>query len=208
MRKTLLSVILAIFLCVWSVGAVLAQSTNTSATNAQEKLQELRLNREELKKQNQERQEQRITVRDDFKERVATKQAEVKQRVVEKIKTIFTKILERLNAALARLDKIAERIASRIDKLKAKGINTAVAEAKLAEAEKLGAAAATAIDSAQAQINAIDSSSTNVREALHAAQEAIRSARKALFDYHKALVTAIRELKAAATLREGTSEAD
>src|SRR3989338_991198 len=121
MRKIFLALFFALLLSISTYSIVFAAPVNSATVNAQEKLQELRKNREELKKQNQERQEQRITIRDDFTERVATKQAEVKKNVVEKIKTIFTRILKRLNAALTRLDKIAERIASRIDKLRGKG---------------------------------------------------------------------------------------
>lgn len=208
MKKILLPLFLTLFLCILSSSIVFAEPANTSATNAEEKLQELRLKREELKKQNQERQEQRITtVRDDFKERVATKQAEVRQKVVERIKTIFTKILKRFNAALARLDKIAERIASRIDKLKNRGVDTSKAETALAGAESLGAKAASAISDAQVKIDAIDAQSASVVDAVHAARSAVQSVKQALFDYHKGLVAAIRELKAANVLREGTNSA-
>jgi len=207
MRKIFLALFFALLLSISTYSIVFAAPVNSATVNAQEKLQELRKSREELKKQNQERQEQRITIRDDFTERVATKQAEVKKNVVEKIKTIFTRILKRLNAALTRLDKIAERIASIIDKLKGRGVDTTKAETALASAESLGARAASAISDAQAKIDAIDAQSTSVRDAVHAAKDAVRSARQALFDYHKGLVAAIREVKAAQAHREGTNSA-
>src|SRR3990167_2038748 len=207
MRKIFLALFFALLLAISTYSMVCAAPVNAATVKAQEKLQELRKNREELKKQNQERQEQRITIRDDFTERVATKQAEVKKNVVEKIKTIFTRILKRLNAALTRLDKIAERIASRIDKLKGRGVDTTKAETALASAESLGARAASAISDAQAKIDAIDAQSTSVRDAVHASKDAVRSARQALFDYHKGLVAAIREVKAAQAHREGTNSA-
>lgn len=170
-----------------------------------ERLEELRRQRQELIEQ---RREELLKRRQEIREGSATRQAQLQQKVVERIKIVFSMILRRYQAALVRLDKIANRIASRIDKLKAKGVNTAAAEAKLAEAERLGAAAGVSIEDAKAKIEAIDASSLAVRDAVKLSREAVRSAKKALFEYHKALAAAIRELKAAKALREGTTSAD
>ena len=209
MNKKLVISFVLLFLLVFSVASavftlnVLAQSA-TFGGNVQERLWELRETRQDLQERRQETLERHQAV----KEQVATKQAEARQRVVKRIKAVFEKILQRLNAALVRLDKIADRIASRIDKLQAKGVDTSKAEAKLLEAEKLGSQAKATIDDAQAKIAVIDPASTTVKDAVHQVVETVRSAKKALFDYHKALVAAIRELKAAANLREGTNEAE
>jgi len=180
--------------------------------NFQQKLLELRNKREQFTEKQLEKVEQlkeRIGTRSaENKERVATRQAQARKKVVERIKSVFGKILKRYTAALQRLDKIADRIASRIDKLKAKGVNTAKAEAGLTEAEKLGAQAKVAIDDAQAKIAAIDPASTTVKDAVHQSVDAVKAAKKALFSYHKGLVAAIRELKAVANLKEATNEAD
>ena len=149
------------------------------------------------------KQEQRIVNK---QEKAATRESQLKERTVGRFKQVFGNILKRFNAALSRLDKIAQRIATRIDKLKAKGVNTAGAEAALAAAESKGSAAALAIEQAKSQIGAIDSSSS-VKDAVHTAINAVRDAKLALKDYHKALVEAIRQLKAANALREGTESA-
>lgn len=201
MKKVLLLPFIAVFLTIAPV--VLAHSSGniSQATTFQEKLQLLREKREEISENRQEK-------REEFKERVATSQAQARLRVVENIQRIFSKILKRFEAALARLDKIADRIATRIDKLKDKGVNTSAAQTQLAEAEVLGALAQTAIGDAQAAIDGINVQSVTVRDAVHAARSAVVSAKEALKNYHKALVEAIRELKAAASLREGTGSAE
>lgn len=43
--------------------------------------------------------------------------------------------------------------------------------------------------------------------AVEAAKEALRDSKKELFDYHKALVATLVELKASRSLREGTGAA-
>lgn len=191
-----------------SISATFAQTQNTNFNRFEDRLKELREDRQRKLESLQEKQQELLQKRQDLKEKIATRQAELRQKVIERIKSVFTKILKRYDAALARLDKIADRIATRIDKLKAKGVDTSAVQAKLTEAEGLGTAAAQAIADAQAQVSAINENSTTVKDAVHAAGAAIRSAKKALFDYHKGLVAATRELKAAAALKEGTGGAN
>lgn len=216
MKKELfLPFLLAIFvsasvvsLC--SASLIYAQGTTTNSV--ENRLQEMRekraqviQNREQKMDELRQRQEER---RDQVIERLATREAQIRERTVSRIKHVFANILNRFNAALGRLDKIAQRIASRIDKLKAKGVNTAGAEAALASAEQKGSAAALAISNAKSQIEAVDASSSSVRDAVHSAVNATRDAKQALKDYHKALVEALRQLKAANALREGTESAN
>ena len=191
-----------------SAGLVFAQTGET----VQDRLENVRENRLEiLGRQKQKRENIRENVqetRQDIREKVATKQAELRAKVVERIKNVFSKILRRLNAALVRLDKIAQRVATRIDKLKARGVDTSAAEAALLNAEGKGSAAAVSIENAQVQIEVIDPTSSTVRDAVHAARAAVGGAKDALKAYHKALVLAIRELKSAHDLREGTERAE
>ncbi|OGD98133.1 hypothetical protein A3A49_01625 [Candidatus Curtissbacteria bacterium RIFCSPLOWO2_01_FULL_38_11b] len=191
-----------------SAGLVFAQTGET----VQDRLENVRENRLEiLGRQKQKRENIRENVqetRQDIREKVATKQAELRAKVVERIKNVFSKILRRLNAALVRLDKIAQRVATRIDKLKARGVDTSAAEAALLNAEGKGSAAAVSIENAQVQIEVIDPTSSTVRDAVHAARAAVGGAKDALKAYHKALVLAIRELKSAHDLREGTESAE
>jgi len=198
---------IAISLCLAS--AVYAQSPIGS--NVENRLQDMRekrqqaiYNREQKMDELRQRQEEK---RGGVEERLATREAQIKERTVSRIKHVFANILNRFNAALARLDKIAQRIATRIDKLKAKGVDTSAAEAALLRAEQKGSAAALAIANAKTQIAAIDTS-LPVKDAVHSAINSVRDAKKALKDYHKALVEAIRQLKAANALREGTESAN
>jgi DNA repair exonuclease SbcCD ATPase subunit len=177
---------------------VLAQGDEHPGDNIQDRLEDLREKRDENKQRRQDRLEE---LRRDVREKVATRQAQAKTRVLEKIKEIFGKIINRYNAALARLDTISERIASRIDKLNEKGVDTSEAEAKLFEAEEAGFAAQGLIEDAKASVDAIDTSSDSVRDFVQVAKGAVRSAKKGLFDYHKALVETIRLLKASSDLR-------
>lgn len=181
--------------------------TESFIESAADRLSEMREKRMEIQEKYQQRKEEFRQRRENLRERVATRQAVSRQKVIERIKIVFGNILDRLDKALARLDKIAERIATRIDKLKEKGVDTSAAEAKLADAEVMGAAAAGAISDAKLKVEQIDSSSLAVKDAVHAASEAVKGAKAALFDYHKALVAALRELKASRDLREGTESA-
>src|SRR3989344_2830871 len=180
-----------------AAGLVFAQSGET----VNGRLENVRERRQEILERQREK-------REDVREKIATKQAQLRERTVLKVKSVFSKILRRYNAALARLDKIAGKIATRIDKLKARGVDTSAAEAALLNAESKGSAAAVAIDSAQAQIDAIDPSSLTVKDAVHVARNAIGDAKRALREYHKALVNAITKLKSSRDLREGTQSAN
>lgn len=204
--KRIVSILFFLLSLTVITGASSAGATiDSDLPNFRDRLSDLRELRQEKLDQIRARYEER---REEIKEKVATRQAEARQRVVERIKKVFAKILKRFEAALTRLDRLAERIATRIDKLKDKGVDTTVAENKLAEAEAFGSAAAQAIVDSQAAIDAIDSSSTTVRDAVGAARDTVRGAKRALKNYHKALVEAIRELKAARDLREATEDAD
>jgi hypothetical protein len=138
----------------------------------------------------------------EFKEKESSKMAEVKAKVQKNLTKRLSNINRHIGAYLERLDKIASKIDSRIKKLKAKGVDTSKAEAKLADALVLGGLARSAINSANTDIgNATDKASVET------AMASIRTAQKALFVYHKGLVDALRELKVANGHLEGSSSA-
>jgi len=176
-------------------------------------LEELRNKRQEQieqKKQKLEKiREQKKEAISNFKEKEASKRAEVKQKVAEKVKELLLRAVEHQAKTLERLDKIAEKIASRIDKLGEKGVNVQTTKTKLAEAESAGAAAQNAIEETKATIEAIDpSSAATPKETVESAKLALRTSKQALFNYHKALVGILRELKASKPLKEGTGAAE
>lgn len=215
MRKAVCVFLLLVSLVFSSTVFAQARVESTRGGEVGEHLRELREKRlkigeriDEKRGKLDEKRDKLDKKRQEVGERVATKQAEGRLKAIEKIKGSFAKILQRFDAAMVRLDRLAERIASRIDKLKGRGVDTKVAEAKLVEAEKAGATVARAIADAKAAVSAIDVESATVREAVDAAKEAVSGVKKALFDYHKALVAAIVELKASAELREGTGESE
>lgn len=210
MRKEIFfPLLLAVFISASVISSCAASLVFAEDTmRVEERLDKVRERRHEIIDRQKEKRENTQERRQDVREKIATKQAQLREISVEKIKSVFSKILQRLNAALARLDNIAKRIATRIDKLKARGVDTASAEAALLNAESKGSAAAVAIENAQAQIDAIDPSSTTVKDAVHSAKNAIGGAKQALKSYHKALVEAIKNLKAAHDLREETGSAE
>lgn len=131
---------------------------------------------------------------------------EVRERVTERrgeaLRALANVMVKRLEAALAREVKLADRIDSRIVKLKANGVVTTEAEAKIAiartkmtEAQTAVAAAKTQIDTAVTTANATGST-TAIKDAGKEVREQMQIAREALVAAHKALVAAVESLKA------------
>lgn len=199
MKKSALPILLAVSIFAFSLTPVFAENL---PGGIQARLEQLRQNREKL-------QEIRQDIKSDvgLRNSVASGTAQLRQRAVDTIKTVFVAILSRFDAALLRLDNIASRMASRIDKLTARGINTSAAQAALLQAETAGANAKQAIDKAKADVGAIDSSSTTVRQAVQVAVNSVKAAKSALKVYQTALVSVLKDLKAAAGLKEGSTSA-
>ncbi|MBI2594135.1 hypothetical protein HYW39_00375 [Candidatus Curtissbacteria bacterium] len=149
--------------------------------------------------QNQQRQEE-------LKARIATRAAQLNEQRIRRLKQVFTRVLDRFKAALGRLDRIVGKIERRIAKLNDRGVDTQAASAALEGCQGKKAAAQGAIDQAGPQIEAIDPTSTNVRETIKTSVEAMRSAKRAIRDYHKCLVEVTRILRAAKP-KEGTRSA-
>lgn len=145
--------------------------------------------------------------RDQLKDKEASARAQLKEKRLEMVNRRFTYISRHLNAYLERLDKIAGKIARRIEKLKAKGVNTSGAQAKLDESGALRDVAKVAIDKAIIDAQSVTGTS-DVKAATEKAASSVKEAKNALWNYHKKLVEAIRELKASRELREGTGSAE
>jgi len=210
MIRTFRTLILTAFIFSMVVTPAIAHADDEDGIdNAQHRLEDQREKRDEVRQRQQDRREEIGQKREEARSNRAEEKLEIaKQKIAERIKKIFAVILRRLNAALVRLDRIAERVATRIDKLNERGVNTTAAEEALVSAEVLGARAAQAVGQASAAVEAIDTTDLSVREAMHAAKDAIGVAKDALKAYHKGLVAAIRELKASAALREATEGAE
>lgn len=209
MKKVFLLPLFVILLAVFSFDAF-AISNDQSVGKMGERLEELRLKRQEIRDRNLEKrqvlQENFKEKRENLQENREAKKEQFKGEAATRIRNAFAVILRRYNAALLRLDKISERLASRIDKLKAKGVDTSKAEADLASAEAAGAEAQAAIDAAQTAVDSIDTSSGDVRSVVSAAKDAVKNAKESLKKYHKALVLVTRDLKASADLRSEEGE--
>ncbi len=193
MKKSALSLLLGFPLFFLTLAPVYAQNSLQNA-GFKTTLQEVKERRQELRQNVREKVEIG---------KAASAAAGLKAKAVTAIKAAFEKILSRFDAALVRLDKISNRIATRIDKLNAKGVDTSAAKTALLSAESAGASAKQAIDKAKADVAAIDTTST-VKDAVHASLASVKAAKESLKSYQKALVLAVRNLKAASGLREGS----
>lgn len=203
MRKPALLILLAASLFIFSLSPVLAQSTSSGEPGGiRTRLELLREKREQFRET-----KQSVKSRIGINSKIASGAAGLRQKTVDGIKAAFENILSRFDAALLRLDNIANRMATRIDKLKAKGVDTVAAQAALVQAETAGANAKQAIDKAKLDIRAIDASSTTVKDVVHSAVNSVKAAKAALKSYQVALVLALRNLKSAQGLREGSTGA-
>lgn len=201
---------LVVFLLIFGFGLVLSivpiwARDNESTSGGQNSTSGKFDQRLDLTKKKLEIQDKKQEFRNEHeasREQEASKQAEVKAKVQENLTKRLSNTKRHLNLYLERLDKIAAKIASRIVKFKAKGVDTTKAEAKLAEAKILGSSAKIAIDKA-----VLDIGSATDKASVDNAINSVKAAKTALFNYHKGLVFALRELKSAANLREGSGSA-
>lgn len=186
---------------VFTTGVVYAENSTLGdiRDQRQEKKSELIEKKQEVKEKKQE-------VRQTVKDKEASRRAEINQKAKEAVLKRLGNISKHLNAYLKRLDKIASKIENRVAKLKEKGVDTSKAEKELAEARVLGEAAKVAVDKAVGDIGSIPESA-DIKTLLEGIKSSIKSAKDALFAYHKGLVEAVRELKAAKELREGSAGA-
>ncbi len=163
--------------------------------------------KQDIKEKKQEIKQDIREKKDELKEKEASKRAELKEKKLDMLKKRFANLSRHLNAYLIRLDKISGKISARITKLNTKGIDTSKGQAKLDEAKVLRELAKTAIDKAIIDAQSV-ASSADIKAATDKAVASIKDTKTALFNYHKKLVEATRELKASRELREGTSSAE
>jgi hypothetical protein len=131
---------------------------------------------------------------------------EAKERIMERrgeaLRAMAHVLTGRLNAAIERETKLADRIDSRIIKLKSRGIDTSVAEAriavvrtKLTEAKAAVTLATSKVESAVTNADTI-ASSTSRGDAGKEVRDIMTTAKEAIIAAHKALVEALTGLKA------------
>ena len=202
MRKSL--VVFGVFCFVFSLTNValardLVQESSKSF-GAQGIKKELKDKKQELKQDFKEK-------KDELKEKEASRRAELKDKKLEIVKKRFAYLSRHLEAYLLRLDKISVKISARITKLNAKGIDTTKGQAKLEEAKAMRDLAKNAIDKAIIDAQSV-AGAADIKAATNTALASIKDAKTALFNYHKKLVEATRELKASRELREGTGSAE
>ncbi len=163
--------------------------------------------KQELKDKKQELRQDIKDKRGEQKEKEASKRAELKEKKLEIVKKRFAYLSRHLNAYLLRLDKISGKVSARITKLNARGVDTSKGQAKLEEAKVLRDLAKTAIDKAIIDAQSV-ASAADIKAATDKALASIKDAKTALFNYHKKILEATRELKSSRELREGTGSAE
>ncbi len=212
-RRIFISLVVAAFAISVSSSLILAtegsddsgesRKLNSAGVDLKDKKAEFSEKKLELKNKKEEIREKK----DELKEREASKRAELKEKKLDLVKKRFTYLSRHLNAYLLRLDKISDKVSKRITKLNAQGVDTSKGQAKLDEAKLLRGLAKTAVDKAivdaQSVVGAAD-----IKAATDTAVASIKDAKTALFNYHKKLVEATKELKASRELREGTGSAE
>lgn len=118
----------------------------------------------------------------------------------ERIRAYTERVVKRFNAVITRLTRLADRMESRIEKLEAREFDLSIAR------ELLGAARVE-IANTQESIAAIDTSlenalaSDNPKEAFSTVRGLIDESKESIKIAHRALVDAIREIKAGISVR-------
>lgn len=145
-------------------------------------------------------QERRSEVKEKLIEKKEERKKNLNEKTKERILAYTERIIKRLNIALDRFEKIAERVDSRISKLEEKfsddrGIDLSGAKVLLNVANEKIAEARNNISSIRdLATNAINTD--NPKESFTEVQKFIKSAIDSLKDAHRALVEAIKAVKA------------
>ena len=222
MKKLLSVLAVSVFALVVSTSFVLAEGSNSGSSDSNSGTSEthrsipraiggfsadLRDDKEQIKDKLKNESELLHRKQEELKEKNSSRSAEFKQRATEELKKNFGKLDLHLLAYLDRLNKIADKIDSRIAKLKARGVDTSAAEAKMASAKVLGDAAAAAIQKAVTDIGSV-SSTAATQESIMNARQSVEAARRALVAYHKGLSDVVRILARSTGLKESTGSAN
>lgn len=128
-----------------------------------------------------------------------------KQEIIARIALHTKEMLTRSNNALTRLDAIWERVKSRIEKFKTSGKDVTGIAGLIQQVDIKKQAASNAISSASASISKIESSSAPKTAAKNFVTS-FRTVKKALKDYHQAILKVITSLKGmSASTKDGPS---
>lgn len=187
-----------------SVGFVFAQEEdgngnedNERSTPAQveERRAERQISQEERQVAQEVRQEER-EVRQVERQVVQEERESARiERRNERIRAYTERVVKRFNAVITRLTRLADRMESRIEKLEAREFDLSIARELLGDAR-------IEIANTQESIAAIDTSledtlaSDNPKEAFSAVRGLISESKESIKIAHRALVDAIREIKA------------
>lgn len=171
--------------------------------NLKERANNLRNKKDRINEEVEEKKADSAEKRQDMQEKLAERKAERQQKLNERAKERITayveKIVIRLNAALDRLEKIVERMNSRIAKLEEKFAGKGL---DLSEAKGLLDIAINKISTARENVSKITDltnealGTENPKESFGAVREIIQDASSDVKDAHKALVEAIKAIKA------------
>lgn len=177
-----------------SAGLVFAQEPQTTREERTETREAVQSERVETREATQaERVENREVKQEE-------RRAALEERAKERIKAYGERIVRRLNAMVERLGKLADRMESRIEKLEAREFDLSVARGLLETARLEIANAQSAVDSVGAAVEAAVEAE-NPREAFGAVRELLNEAKDSVRLAHKALVEAIKEIKAGTSVR-------
>lgn len=131
----------------------------------------------------------------DLEEKLEDRKNRLGEKKKKRIEAYMTRILKRLQAAVDRLKKLGDRIDTRLEKLEEKGVDVSKARALLADADlEIESAESDLLSIREAIKSVLDGDNPkdlfrDVRTLLKEAQSSVRGA-------HKALVEAIRAVKA------------
>ena len=126
--------------------------------------------------------------------RIPTRKASSRQDIVKRTANLSNRMLSRANDALLRLDNIWTRVKSRIDKFQASGKDVSGLSGWIQQVEFKRKAAADGIASASASTAKIESSATP-KTSVKTFLNLYRDVKKALRDYHQAILAVITNLK-------------
>lgn len=117
-----------------------------------------------------------------------------KKEIAQGISLRASNMINRANAALSRLDSIWARVLSRIEKFKASGKDVSGLSGWIQQVEFKKQAAADSIASASATAGKIDKTTTP-KTAVKSFVNNFKNLKKALKEYHQAILTVIRNIK-------------
>lgn len=155
--------------------------------------------REGFGTKNAERKEKLDEKRDEIEAKKIERKEKLNEKAKDRIEAYVNRIIKRLNAALDRLEKIAGRVESRIAKLEEKFTDRSI---DLSEAKRLLDVTKNEIAIARESVSSVEGAvagalaTDNPKESFSAIHELIKEASANVKSAHKALIDAIKAVKA------------